>query len=125
MGDRWEGLGDVEEQNGGMFVPSPGVLDFLDKVEDGVGGIATWAATEMGGREQVVLFSSTHVLSFGTALLSLPRPLSPSSQTTTPPPLTTIANLKPTTHAPSEVQKAPSKRSNQDSRVPVPEHSQS
>ena len=56
MGNRWEGLRDVEEQDGGMLVPSPGILDLLDKVEDGVGGVVTWSATEVGGRKEVVLF---------------------------------------------------------------------
>ena len=55
MGDRWEGLGDVEEQDGRMLVSAPGILDSLDEMEDGVGGITTGAAPEVGGRKEVVL----------------------------------------------------------------------
>ena len=39
-----------------MLVSAPGILNLLDEVEDGVGSVPTRAATEVGRREEVVLF---------------------------------------------------------------------
>ena len=55
-GYRGEGLGDIQKEDGGVFLPPPCIFNFLHQVEDGVGGISPRAAPEVVRGKKIVLF---------------------------------------------------------------------